>query len=110
MEDKIGKWVQSGREARQTAVSASKLKEKEEEERKKAKAKGLSLEDYRKWRDREMWTNDFNALRKKQFKGDILSPEEAKIMADLQKKLEASGGVPPPSKTMLAEKEKQQKK
>ncbi len=106
VEEKIGKWVQSGRDARANAKSASKSKEKEDEEKKKAKAKGMSLEDYRKWRDREMWLNDFNALRKKQFLGEALTKDDNAKMADLQKKLEASGGVPPPSKTMMSAKEK----
>ncbi len=106
VEDKIGKWVQSGREARATAKSGAKSKEKEDEEKKKAKAKGMSLEDYRKWRDREMWLNDFNALRKKQFMGETLTKDDDTKMKDLEKKLAASGGVPPPSKTMIAAKEK----
>ncbi len=103
VEDKIGKWVQSGRDARANAKSSEKSKEKEDEEKKKAKAKGMSLDDYRKWRDREMWLNDFNALRKKEFKGETLTKDDQAKMVELQKKLEASGGVPPPSKTMLAE-------
>ncbi len=110
VEDKIGKWVQSGREARSNAKTAAKSKEKEDEEKKKAKAKGMSLEDYRKWRDREMWLNDFNALRKKQFLGEALTKDEDAKMKDLEKKLTATGGVPPPSKTMMAAKEKKPKK
>jgi hypothetical protein len=79
-----------------------KLKEKEDEERKKAKAKGMSLAEYRVWRDREMWVNEFNAVRKKKMLGETLTPEEDKQYAELEKKLESSGGVPPVSKTMLA--------
>lgn len=109
VEEKIAKWLQSARTARQGAVSAEKAKEKEDEEKKKAKAKGMSLDEYRKWRDREMWLNDYNALRKKQFKGEALSKEEQGKMDELGKKLEATGGIPPPSKTMLAEKEKMKK-
>jgi hypothetical protein len=82
-------------------------KEKKDEERKKAKAKGLSLEAYRAWRDRELWTNLFNALRKKQFLGEEMTLLEQTQMADLEKKLEASGGVPPPSKAMLGKGKKE---
>ncbi|MBI1813121.1 type IV secretion system DNA-binding domain-containing protein [Candidatus Peregrinibacteria bacterium] len=104
VEDKIGKWVASARAAHKSAKSFEKSKEKEEEEKKRAKAKGLPLEDYRKWRDREMWTNDYNMLRKKKFKGEALTKDDDEKMKDLEKKLEASGGVPPPSKTMTASK------
>ena len=110
VQDKIGKWVQTGRTSRKTAVTSAKSKEKADEEQKKAKAKGMTLEEYRRWRDREMWTNDFNMLRKKQMKGDPMGTEDLANMADLQKKLEASGGVPPPSKSMIAEVEKAKKK
>jgi hypothetical protein len=106
VEEKIGSWVESARTARQGAVSLEKSKEKEEEEKKKAKAKGMSLEEYRKWRDREMWINDFNAIRKKKMKGEELSQLEIAKMDDLLRRLEASGGVPLPSKTMLQEQEK----
>ncbi len=106
VEDKITKWVQSARESAGDAKSAVKAKEKEDEEKKKAKAKGMKLEEYRKWRDREMWLNDFNMLRKKKFKGESLTKDDEVKMAELEKKLEASGGVPPPSKTMMAEAEK----
>ncbi len=106
VEDKISKWVAAGRVARQENVSVEKFKEKEEEEKKKARAKGMSLEEYRKWRDREMWINDFNAMRKKKSKGEELTPEEVTKMDELMKKLVDSGGVPPPSKTMLTDLEK----
>ncbi|MDO8649075.1 MAG: type IV secretion system DNA-binding domain-containing protein [Candidatus Peregrinibacteria bacterium] len=110
VEDKIGKWVASARTAHDQVKTAEKAKEKEDEEKKKAKAKGMSLDEYRKWRDREMWTNEFNALRKKKFLGEALSPEEEKRMAELEKKLIETGGVPPPSKTMLTGGKKPEKK
>lgn len=108
VEGKITKWVATARQGRVTAKDAAKAKEKEEEEKKKAKAKGMSLDEYRKWRDREMWVNDYNALRKKQFKGEALSVVEQVKMTDLGKKLESSGGIPPPSKTMQAMLEKKE--
>jgi len=70
----------------------------------------MKLEEYRKWRDREMWLNDFNMIRKKEFMGEALSDEEVKSKAELEKKLTDSGGVPEPSKTMLALKEKRERK
>ena len=78
-----------------------KAKEKEEEEKKKAAKKGMKLEEYRQWRDREMWLNDYNALRKKQLFEEALTTDEQKKMVELAKHLEASGGIPPPSKAML---------
>jgi hypothetical protein len=51
-----------------------------------------------------MWTNDFNMLRKKKFKGEALTKDEEAKMAGLEQKLAQSGGVPPPSKTMMGEK------
>lgn len=104
VEEKIARWVTSARSAREDMQRMEKAKEKEEEERKKAKEKGMSLEAYRKWRDREMWTNEFNALRKRQFLGETLMPEEQTKMGDLEKRLAESGGIPPPSKTMLQQK------
>ncbi len=106
VEEKIAKWVATGRQSRGAAVSSAKNKEKVEEEMKKAKAKGMGLDEYRQWRDREMWTNDFNALRKKKMKNEPLATEEIAKMDELLKKLEASGGVPPPSKSLLAEVDK----
>jgi hypothetical protein len=100
VEEKIGSWLQSAKEGRKTTVSTGKAKEKETEEREKAKKKGMKLEDYRAWRDREMWTNDFNALRKKAITEKLSSDEEKKLK-DLEVKLEKSGGVPPPSKAMM---------
>ena len=46
-----------------------------------------------------MWTNDFNALRKKVLTAPLSAEEDAK-MKDLEQKLIKSGGVPPPSKAM----------
>lgn len=100
VEEKIGKWLDSAKEGRKLVQTAEKAKEKEVEEREKAKKKGMKLEEYRAWRDREMWTNDFNALRKKAI-GEPLSADETAKMKDLEGKLEKSGGVPPPSKAIL---------
>jgi hypothetical protein len=99
VEEKIGRWLESAKEARTIVAKESKAKEKEGEEREKAKKKGMKLDEYRAWRDREMWTNDFNALRKKAI-SEALSDEEKTKMADLEKKLTATGGVPPPSKAI----------
>jgi hypothetical protein len=109
VEDKIKRWAESAKEGKVAAKSVEKAKEKEEEEKKKAREKKMTLEEYRSWRDKEMWTNDFNALRKRSMLGETLSAEETKKMKDLEKKLEASGGVPPPSKTLLQEVEKKKK-
>lgn len=110
VEDKIGRWLETAKMGAASSQNTMKAKEKEEEEMKKAKAKKMTVEQYRAWRDREMWLNDFNALRKKQFLGvEIFTTIDQDRMADLQKKLEATGGVPPPSKTMLAAKEKKEK-
>ncbi|MFH1670045.1 MAG: type IV secretion system DNA-binding domain-containing protein [Patescibacteria group bacterium] len=110
VEGKIYKWAQSAAEGRKDAKQAGKAKEKEEEEVKKARKKGMKLDEYRKWRDREMWVNDFNMIRKKDFMGEALSDDEKKEMAELEKKLKESGGVPEPSKTLLQLKEKKDKK
>lgn len=106
VEEKIMRWAATAGEAKVAAKQAEKAKEKEEEEKKKARAKKMSLEEYRAWRDREMWTNEFNALRKKTFVGETLTPAEEQQLQELQKKLEASGGVPEPSKGMLDAKKK----
>ena len=108
VEDKINKWIMSAKEGRQTAVKAEKAKEKEAEEKEKARKKGMKLDEYRAWRDREMWTNDFNALRKKALT-EALSAEEQAKLKELEDKLAKSGGVPPPSKGMLEVMEKQKK-
>ena len=110
VEDNIFKWAQASSAAKKDAKKAGKAKEKEEEEIKKARKKGMKLDEYRTWRDREMWINDFNMIRKKEFMGEALSEEEVKSRADLEKKLQDSGEVPEPSKTMLAMKEKRDKK
>jgi hypothetical protein len=100
VEEKIGRWLDSAKEGRKTAVQAEKAKEKEAEEREKARKKGMSLEQYRAWRDREMWTNDFNALRKKAITEQLTAEEQTK-MKDLEQRLIKSGGVPPPSKAII---------
>ena len=110
VEEKIARWAASAAEGKKNAKNASKAKEKEEEEKKKARKKGMKLDEYRAWRDREMWTNDFNALRKKQIIGEALSDEEQKGWKDLEAKLEKSGGVPPLSKALQELAEKNSKK
>ena len=105
VEEKILRWAVAAGEAAKGFKQTEKLKEKEEEERKKARAKKMTLEQYRAWRDREMWVNAFNALRKKEFLGNTLTMEEQQQMKELRSKLEQSGGVPPPSKTMQQAKE-----
>ena len=106
VEEKILRWAATAGEAKVVAKKAEKDKEKEEEEKKKARAKGMKLDEYRAWRDREMWTNEYNAIRKKEFIGETITPEEAQQMQELAVKLEAGGGVPPPSKGMLDAKKK----
>ncbi len=101
VEEKIMRFSSSAAEGKVNAKQAEKAKEKEEEEMKKARAKGMSLGDYRKWRDREMWTNSYNALRKKKLLGEAMTPDEETQMLDLEQKLLAGGGVPPPSKAVL---------
>ena len=109
VEEKITRWAASAAEGKGKAKEEEKAKEKEEEEKKKAKKKGMSLKEYREWRDREMWLNDFNMLRKRHLLDQDLSASEQKDMSALQKKLEASGGVPEVSKTLQAELEKRKK-
>jgi hypothetical protein len=106
VEEKISKWAASSLEALSQAKTSEKAKEKEEEEVKKAKKKGMNLKDYRAWRDREMWTNEYNALRKKQILGEALTPEEQKVAGDYERKLQESGGVPPLSKALQELKER----
>jgi hypothetical protein len=91
IEGKLQRWAASTKTARQKQKSDLKMKEKEEEERKKARKRGMSLEEYRKWRDREMWTNRFNQLKKKEGT-EGLSAEEMKEFAEIQQKLAAAGG------------------
>ena len=109
VEKNISEWLSVSTHAVQEGKKETKRVEKEEEERKKARAKKMSLEEYRKWRDREMWKNEFNALRKKEFLGEMLSADEKNQQKDLTEKLEKTGGVPPPSKTMLQAKEEKEK-
>ncbi|HAI98120.1 TPA: hypothetical protein DCL30_01075 [Candidatus Peribacteria bacterium] len=109
VEQKIRTWAASAAEAKKQGKTVEKSKEKEEEEKLRARKKGMTLEAYRAWRDREMWTNDFNMLRKKEYMGETLSEAEHVSYSDLSAKLEKSGGVPPPSKAMLELQEKRQK-
>lgn len=101
VEEKIAKWTSAGLDAQKGAKVAEKNKEKTEEEMKKAKEKKMTLEQYRAWRDREMWLNEFNAIRKKEMLGEELSELDKQQYPELHKKLEATGGIPPPSKTLL---------
>ncbi|MDD3896643.1 MAG: type IV secretion system DNA-binding domain-containing protein [Candidatus Peribacteraceae bacterium] len=100
VEEKILKWAAGSAEAKKEVLAREKGKEKEEEERKRAKKKGMTIEQYRQWRDREMWLNDFNALRKRALIGEQLSAEEEKQYKHLEKQLRDSGGVPEVSKTL----------
>jgi len=108
VEDKIIKWAASSFEAAAQSKVGEKAKEKEEEELKKARKKGMKLPEYRAWRDREMWTNEFNALRKKQIMGEAFTSAEQQSYADLEKKLQDGGGVPPLSKALQELKERKQ--
>lgn len=101
VEEKITRWAASTAEAKLTGKIAEKTKEKEEEERKKAKARGMSVDAYRAWRDREMWTNAFNQLRKKKMLGEAMSVLETAKYGELEKRLQEGGGVPPPSKVLI---------
>lgn len=106
VEDKVRRWSAAAAEGKTKAKHDAKAKEKEEEEIKKAKKKGMKLEEYRAWRDREMWLNDFNMLRKQHLLEENLNDEQKKEMAELEKKLEKTGGVPEISKTLQAELDK----
>lgn len=110
VEEKIMRWAASLSEGKVTAKSAEKAKEKEEEEMKKARAKKMTLEQYRAWRDREMWMNEYNAFKKREMLGETLPDVDKGQMNELEKKLEATGGVPAPSKSMLDAVEKAKKK
>ncbi len=105
VEEKIGKWAASAKAAKDVQKKEEKQKEKEVEEMKKAKKKGMKLDEYRKWRDREMWTNELNALKKKMNQGESLSVEEKARMQELEQKLQAVGGptVPPADPTKKKE-------
>ena len=110
VEDKISKWMASAKEGRVAVVKVEKQKEKEKEEMEKARKKGMKLADYRAWRDREMWINDFNMIRKKEFLGEAISADEKAKMKELSEKLEKTGGIPPPSKAMMDMKDKKEGK
>jgi hypothetical protein len=110
VEEKLGKWISSAEDSRVSLKKAEKSKEKEAEEREKARKKGMKLDEYRAWRDREMWLNDYNMIRKKVFLEEPVTDDEKKTMAELEKKLETSGGVPEVSKTILDLKAKKEKK
>ena len=69
----------------------------------------MKLAEYRAWRDREMWTNEFNALRKKKILGEALSENDEKQWKDFESKLEKSGGIPPISKGLQELKDGQRK-
>lgn len=101
VEEKITRWAASAAEGKLQTKTVEKAKEKEEEERKKARAKGMSLVEYRAWRDREMWTNEFNQLRKKKMLGEEMSVLETTKYTELEKRLTEGGGVPPPSKALI---------
>ena len=103
VEDKINKWSAQAAEGKNEAKKDAKAKEKADDELKKARKKGMKIEEYRAWRDREMWLNDFNMLRKQDLLEANLDDAQKKEMAELTKKLETSGGVPEISKTLQAE-------
>jgi Type IV secretion-system coupling protein DNA-binding domain len=103
VEEKIVRWAASAMEAATAKVQSEKNKEKEEEELKKAKAKKMTLEQYRAWRDKELWANLYNQIRKKKILGEPVTPEEEAQYPDLEKKLIENGGVPPLSKTLQAQ-------
>src|SRR5690606_21943613 len=109
VEERIMRWAAGAAEAKVTAKKNEKANEQEEEETKQARANKMTLEQYRAWRDREMWTNEYNALRKRVMLGEPLDAAEQSHMSDLERKLEASGGVPPPSKSMFDAVEKAKK-
>jgi hypothetical protein len=97
VEGNIVRWAASQKVEKDKQRADEKVKEKEAEEREKAKKKGMKLDEYRQWRDREMWTNRINQLKKVVTNGGALSKEEMTEMQDLEKKLAAAGGatVPP---------------
>lgn len=92
VEEKIIKWAASAKVAKDEQKKGEKQKEKEQEEIKKAKKKGMKLAEYREWRDREMWTNELNALKKKKNLGEELNTDELKRVEELTTKLLAVGG------------------
>lgn len=103
VEDKVNRWSAQAADGKTQAKQDAKSKEKAEEELKKARKKGMKLDEYRAWRDREMWLNDFNMLRKQHLLEANLSDVQAKEMVELTKKLETSGGIPEVSKTLQVE-------
>ncbi len=108
VEEKIAKWLATAKDAIVHAKSVEKQKEKEEEEKKKARAKGMKLDEYRKWRDREMWINEYNQLRKKRYLaetagGEPLNDADWARWPELEQKLTETGGIPPPSKALTGE-------
>lgn len=109
VEEKITRWAAGASEAAEEARRVEKNKEKEEEELKKARKKGMKLAEYRVWRDREMWTNEYNALRKKKILGEALSSGDEKQWNNLKAQLEKSGGIPPLSKGLMELQEQQKK-
>jgi hypothetical protein len=109
VEEKINRWSAQAAQGKTRAKQDAKTKEKADEEIKRARKKGMKLPEYRAWRDREMWLNDFNMLRKQHLLEANLSEVQTKEMAELEKKLADSGGVPEISKTLLAEMEKRKK-
>ncbi len=98
VEERIRAWAATAETARSEEKAVQKAGEKEEEERAKARKKNMTLEAYRAWRDRELWTNEFNALRKKEVLGETMTASEQTSYTTLKTKLEASGGVPELSK------------
>ena len=100
VEEKIRTWAAGSAQGRQEATRDTKEQDKASEERAKAKKKGMNLKEYRTWRDRELWTNEFNALRKRRLLGEDLSADEAAHLIDLEEKLSKSGGVPDVSKAL----------
>jgi Type IV secretion-system coupling protein DNA-binding domain len=101
VEDKIRQWTQSASEGKVATKVQAKQVEKEEEEKVKARKKGMTLDEYRVWRDKELWTNDFNALRKRHLLENDLRPDEVQKMHELAAILEKNGGVPPISKGLI---------
>lgn len=109
VEENITQWARGAALAAEEARTAEKHQEKEEEELKKARKKGMKLAEYRAWRDREMWTNEYNALRKKKILGEAFTKDDEKKWKDIEVQLEKSGGIPPLSKGLM-ELQQQQKK
>jgi hypothetical protein len=105
VQNNILAWAQGASEQRVKEKEESKAKDKVEEEKKKARKKGMNLDQYRRWRDREMYINQYNAFRKKIIIGEALTAEEEAQKADLELRLDASGGIPELSKGLIKIKE-----